>query len=94
MQLDIDPNISHVLPSKRETLAQYWFNVGPTLNQHYFNLLYLPGKRILELDQCWRRSQQARDIAGLVVGRRINPLSPHDALKHNFTSLKTDLILL
>ena len=22
-----------------------------------------------------------------------NPLSPHDAIKHNFTSLKTDLIL-
>ena len=24
----------------------------------------------------------------------LNPLSPHDALKHNFTSLKTDLIFL
>ena len=24
----------------------------------------------------------------------INPLSPHDALKHDFTSLKTDLIFL
>ena len=24
----------------------------------------------------------------------INPLSPHDALKHHFTSLKTDLIFL
>ena len=24
----------------------------------------------------------------------INPLSPHDALKHRFTSLKTDLIFL
>ena len=23
-----------------------------------------------------------------------NPLDPHDALKHHFTSLKTDLILL
>ena len=23
-----------------------------------------------------------------------NPLSPHDALKHHFTSLKTDLIIL
>ena len=23
-----------------------------------------------------------------------NPLSPHDALKHHFTSLKTDLIFL
>ena len=23
---------------------------------------------------------------------RINPLSPHDALKHNFTSVQTDLI--
>ena len=26
--------------------------------------------------------------------RHINPLSPHDALKHHFTSLKTDLIFL
>ena len=26
--------------------------------------------------------------------QRFNPLSPHDALKHHFTSLKTDLILL
>ena len=26
--------------------------------------------------------------------RCINPLSPHDALKHHFTSLKTDLIVL
>ena len=24
----------------------------------------------------------------------LNPLSPHDALKHHFTSLKTDLIFL
>ena len=24
----------------------------------------------------------------------LNPLSPHDALKHHFTSLKTDLISL
>ena len=24
----------------------------------------------------------------------VNPLSPHDALKHNFTFLKTDLIFL
>ena len=24
----------------------------------------------------------------------VNPLSPHDALKHHFTSLKTDLIFL
>ena len=26
--------------------------------------------------------------------QRLNPLSPHDALKHHFTSLKTDLIFL
>ena len=25
---------------------------------------------------------------------RFNPLSPHDALKHHFTPLKTDLIFL
>ena len=28
------------------------------------------------------------------VNRRVNPLSPHDALKHHFTSLKTELIFL
>ena len=28
------------------------------------------------------------------VGLTFNPLSPHDALKHHFTSLKTDLIFL
>ena len=28
------------------------------------------------------------------IFRRLNPLSPHDALKHHFTSLKTDLIFL
>ena len=27
-------------------------------------------------------------------GLLINPLSPHDALKHHFTSLKTQLIVL
>ena len=26
--------------------------------------------------------------------QHLNPLSPHDALKHHFTSLKTDLIFL
>ena len=26
--------------------------------------------------------------------RQFNPLNPHDALKHHFTSLKTDLIFL
>ena len=33
----------------------------------------------------------AKDVISSI---RINPLSPHDALKHPFTSLKTDLILL
>ena len=28
------------------------------------------------------------------AGTHLNPLSPHDALKHHFTSLKTDLIFL
>ena len=28
------------------------------------------------------------------VVQRFYPLSPHDALKHHFTSLKTDLIFL
>ena len=30
----------------------------------------------------------------LYMGLGLNPLSPHDALKHHFTSLKTDLISL
>ena len=29
-----------------------------------------------------------------LIATQINPLSPHDALKHHFTSLKTDLIFL
>ena len=28
------------------------------------------------------------------LAEHLNPLSPHDALKHHFTSLKTDLIFL
>ena len=28
------------------------------------------------------------------MGHYLTPLSPHDALKHHFTSLKTDLIFL
>ena len=28
------------------------------------------------------------------IWQRFNPLSPHDALKHHFTSLKTDLLFL
>ena len=30
--------------------------------------------------------------SGVILKPNINPLSPHDALKHRFTSLKTDLI--
>ena len=33
----------------------------------------------------------AKDVISSI---RINPLSPHDALKHHFTSLKTDLVFL
>ena len=29
-----------------------------------------------------------------MMKRVFNPLSPHDALKHHFTSMKTDLIVL
>ena len=50
-------------------------------------------------------SVNAKDISVIrdvdpMLGRRfkqwfnINPLSPHDALKHHFTSLKTDYIFL
>ena len=31
---------------------------------------------------------------GPTLVERLNPLGPHDALKHHFTSLKTDLIFL
>ena len=30
----------------------------------------------------------------VLAGNMVNPLSPHDALKHTFTALKTDLIFL
>ena len=30
----------------------------------------------------------------VIISHFVNPLSPHDALKHHFTSLKTDLIFL
>ena len=30
----------------------------------------------------------------ILIYLNINPLSPHDALKHHFTSMKTDLIFL
>ena len=33
-------------------------------------------------------------LQGLISVLTFNPLSPHDALKHHFTPLKTDLILL
>ena len=39
--------------------------------------------------------QQYNQFYETVFGRcSVNPLSPHDALKHHFTSLKTDLIFL
>ena len=30
----------------------------------------------------------------MLIGILVNPLSPHDALKHHFTCLKTDIIFL
>ena len=33
-------------------------------------------------------------IPGMFACSLINPLSPHDALKHHFASMKTDLIFL
>ena len=39
------------------------------------------------LAQCWA------SVADCVLTSTPNPLSPHDALKHHFTSLKTDLIV-
>ena len=35
-----------------------------------------------------------QSLAGLMTPIEINPLIPHDALKHHFTSLKRDLIFL
>ena len=40
-----------------------------------------------KLIQRFSRSPRCKDY-------RVNPLSPHDALKHHFTFLKTDLISL
>ena len=38
----------------------------------------------------------SKPIKSLLLGMKcvFNPLSPHDALKHHYTSLKTDLISL
>ena len=48
----------------------------------YSNLMYTQGVQI------------SVDVVELYAIRGINPLSPHDALKHHFTSLKADLIFL
>ena len=40
-------------------------------------------------------SDQSKPMLSFImftVNFRLNPLSPHDAIKHHFTSLKTDLI--
>ena len=38
--------------------------------------------------------QESQSFKAKIVYVKINPLSPHDALKHHFTSLKTYLIFL
>ena len=44
------------------------------------------------VNRCGRRSIWAAHETSDITA--VNPLSPHDALKHHFTSLKTDLIFL
>ena len=39
-----------------------------------------------------RETPQLECVNGPQEPASVNPLSPHDALKHHFTSLKTDLI--
>ena len=42
-----------------------------------------------------RTAHQSLFIVSFIkIELRINPLSPHDALKHHFTSLETDLIFI
>ena len=45
---------------------------------------------------CLQHTQERAGVVGIHINPNIiiNPLSPHDALKHHFTSLKTDLIFL
>ena len=54
---------------------------------------------------CWDQGHITSDPCGLITSRslthlvsradpHLNPLSPRDALKHHFTSLKTDFIFL
>ena len=43
---------------------------------------------LLQCLRCWTLQQH------WVTDPLVNPLGPHDALKHQFTSLKTDLIFL
>ena len=40
------------------------------------------------------KSNLKRTSVEIMAMVRLNPLSPHDALKHHSTSLKTDLIFL
>ena len=40
------------------------------------------------------RIARRRSLTDCLIIYNINPLSPHDAFKHNFKSLKTDLIFL
>ena len=50
--------------------------------------MFISSSKIL-FDRQIKPKKAVVDVVSLV-----NPLSPHDALKHNFTSLKTDLISL
>ena len=57
-------------------------------NVHKFNMKDQGVK--LEILSKWRLSADVQYTPSLPI----NPFSPHDALKHHFTSLKTHLIFL
>ena len=57
---------------------------------------YVPTRMysILTLGQKCVSCRSRESVMQAQTGVLLNPLSPHDALKHYFTNLKTDLIFL
>ena len=78
-----------------QLLLQCCFKVGSTLKQHWetcgafwvwFSVTLSDYIDEVTPDDILKADKTASGV--------INPLSPHNALKHHFTSLKTDLIVL
>ena len=56
------------------------------------NQIYQSENNIYQGHSCYTKTEYV--FTGKVNILTLSPISPHDALKHNFTSLKTDLIFL